>query len=131
MSWKQYRTLNQHRSVRPLFLELMKFVQPSQGQLVIDLGSGAGVEAREFLARGWSVLAIDSDAEGIEALGSDSRLRTECRTFEEIQALPECAVIFSSMSLTFCSREAFPRFWGTIVNALHPKSCKRSLRCSM
>lgn len=121
MTWKQYREANQQRKPRSLFLELMKHVKPALGELAIDLGCGGGVETREFLARGWNVLAIDSDAGGIEALGSAPGLQAQCRAFEGIETLPDCAIVFSAMSLPFCSRGGFPRLWGAIEKALVPK----------
>jgi tellurite methyltransferase len=120
MSWKQYRESGQGRKLRPLFLELMKHVQPNSGAQVIDLGCGAGVETREFLARGWNVFAIDSDADAISALGLSPGLQAECLAFEQIETLPRCEIVFASMSLPFCPRTHFDRLWSAVDLAVAP-----------
>jgi hypothetical protein len=58
--------------------------------------------------------------EGIAALGVERGLRAECRAFEGIHLLPECSLVFSSMSLPFCPGDAFPRLWSAIETALVP-----------
>src|SRR5579862_1586306 len=39
-----------------------------EGMLAVDLGCGDGRDAVEMLSRGWRVVAVDSEAEGIARL---------------------------------------------------------------
>lgn len=76
------------------------------GRLVVDLGSGAGNEALAFLARGWTVHAVDGEPAAIEILKSRvrddqrDRLSTQVSYFHEM-ALPQADLVFASLSLPF------------------------------
>lgn len=90
----------------------------------IDLGAGTGRDALELLHRGWSVLAIDGEPEGLETLKRlappDAPLETRCAAFEDLSALPPARLITASFSLPFCRPAAFPRLWNLIRQSLQP-----------
>lgn len=96
-------------------------------QFAIDLGCGSGADTREMLRRGWTVLAIDREAEGIERLTMSIpddqmyRLITRVAAFEKINDLPECDFVNASFSLPFCTPASFDGLWQCIVRALRPR----------
>jgi SAM-dependent methyltransferase len=96
-------------------------------QFAIDLGCGSGTDTREMLRRGWTVLAIDREAEGIQRLcmsipdDQAYRLVTRVVAFEKISDLPECDFVNASFSLPFCAPACFDGLWHCIVRALRPR----------
>jgi tellurite methyltransferase len=93
-------------------------------RFAIDLGCGSGRDTLEMLRRGWRVLAIDFQAEGIERLQKRvigpqrSRLQTRVAPFEDLHDLPECDFINASYSLPFCTPTHFDALWEMIVRAI-------------
>jgi SAM-dependent methyltransferase len=96
-------------------------------QFAIDLGCGSGADTREMLRRGWTVLAIDREAEGIDRLCMSIpddqmyRLITRVVAFEQISDLPECDLINASFSLPFCAPACFDALWQCVVRSLRPR----------
>lgn len=96
-------------------------------QHAVDLGCGSGVDTREMLRRGWTVLAIDREAEGIARLSmsipEDQKYRLETRVvaFEKINDLPECDFVNASFSLPFCAPAHFESLWQCVVCAMRPR----------
>lgn len=96
-------------------------------QFAIDLGCGSGIDTREMLRRGWTVLAIDREAEGIARLTmsipEDQKYRLESRViaFEKINDLPECDFVNASFSLPFCQPACFDGLWLCMLLALRPR----------
>lgn len=93
----------------------------------IDLGAGSGRDALELLRRGWTVLAIDGEAAGLEELKRQAAaasqlqlLKPRLSLFEELQNLPPALLINASFSLPFCHPEAFPKLWYLIAQSLLP-----------
>jgi SAM-dependent methyltransferase len=92
----------------------------------IDLGCGDGVDSLELLRRGWTVLAIDAEAAGIERLVSavgpeaSERLTTRVARFEDLGGLPPGELVYAGFSLAFCSSASFPGLWRAIREALVP-----------
>jgi tellurite methyltransferase len=78
----------------------------------VDLGCGNGRDTVELLRRGWHVLAIDSDAEGLRRLRARiapdqaARLQTS-RAPVEAAAWPEVDLVNASYVLPLCSAAAF------------------------
>jgi SAM-dependent methyltransferase len=114
---------------RPPHATLVKALNAFDGakhfeQFAIDLGCGNGRDSLELLKRGWSVLAIDKEAKGLEQLCSQvsdeqkSRLKTRVVAFEELKDLPSCNLINASFSLPFCSPSYFEKLWEIIVRAI-------------
>jgi SAM-dependent methyltransferase len=96
-------------------------------QFAIDLGCGSGADTREMLRRGWTVLAIDREAEGIQRLCMSIpddqlyRLVTRVVAFEKISDLPACDLVNASFSLPFCAPASFDGVWQCVVRALRPR----------
>jgi SAM-dependent methyltransferase len=91
----------------------------------VDLGCGEGRDTVEFLRRGWHVLAIDSDAGGLERLTARTDL-PRTGTLATLHARMEDAdwpaadVINCSFALPFCAPDRFPDLWRRIVGTLNP-----------
>jgi len=89
----------------------------------VDLGCGEGRDTAEILRRGWRVLAIDGEPEGINRLLNNPEinhqgLQTRVVTFENL-VLPESVdLINASFSLPFCPPEYFPKLWASIITSL-------------
>lgn len=103
---------------------------PSPPRLAIDLGCGAGRDTFELLRRGWRVLAVDGERDGLDRLERDpslspdlrARLTTVHATFQTVD-LPSLApegadLVNASFSLPFCPEPAFPRLWDGILAVL-------------
>src|SRR5215211_1849929 len=77
----------------------------------IDLGAGQGIETAELLRRGWQVVAVDAEPDGIRRLrdraGDDARLTTLVSPMQDAE-LPAADLVHASFSLPFCPPEAFP-----------------------
>jgi SAM-dependent methyltransferase len=91
----------------------------------VDLGCGDGRDAIELLRRGWSVLAVDAEADAIARLSAradlppGARLETRVARFEEVR-WPACDLVNASFALPLCSPKAFAGLWQKTVNALRP-----------
>jgi SAM-dependent methyltransferase len=91
----------------------------------VDLGCGAGRDARELLRRGWHVTAVDREPAAIETLETltppehRSRLRTEV---EDLGAfpIPACDLVNASLSLPFLPPDAYAAAWARMRAALGP-----------
>jgi trans-aconitate methyltransferase len=92
-------------------------------RFAVDLGCGEGRDTVELLRRGWRVLGIDGEPEGIARLLARpdinaEQLDTQVARFETV-TLPEAVdLINASFSLPFCPPEHFPELWSKIVAAL-------------
>ena len=91
----------------------------------VDLGCGTGRDTVELLRRGWSVLALDGQAEAIRRLEARPdlpaewrpRLETRVSSFEDA-AWPEADLVNASFALPFCRPETFAAVWSRIVASL-------------
>jgi tellurite methyltransferase len=92
-------------------------------RFAVDLGCGAGRDARELLRRGWRVLATDMTPEGIEILRRlappehHERLRTDVADLATFE-IPSCDLINANLILPFLPAEAYAATWGRIRAAL-------------
>jgi SAM-dependent methyltransferase len=97
--------------------------KPTSSLVAVDLGCGTGRDTVELLRRGWSVYAVDAEAEAIERLrttiGDNDRLTTEVVRFEALR-FPSVHLVNASVALPFCPPLAFPSLWERIVRALLP-----------
>jgi trans-aconitate methyltransferase len=105
---------------RTLLMAAGRFAAPG---FAVDLGCGEGRDAVELLRRGWSVLAIDAEAEAIARLGvradlpAGAMLETRVQRFETA-AWPECDLVNASFALPLCPPAAYPALWVRIVASL-------------
>lgn len=92
-------------------------------RFAVDLGSGAGRDARELLRHGWRVLAVDLEPAAALALVAATppvdrdRLETveaDLATFE----IPSCDLANASVSLQFLDEAAYARTFERITAAL-------------
>lgn len=90
----------------------------------VDLGCGDGRDTVELLCRGWSVRAIDAEADAITRLRgradlpAGARLETHVARFEAA-AWPACDLVNASFALPLCPPESFPALWRKITASLH------------
>lgn len=91
----------------------------------VDLGCGAGRDARELLRAGWHVLAIDREPAAIAALeaatpaGDRPRLSTLVADLAAVE-VPRCELVNASLSLPFLPPDAFWSAWERALGALQP-----------
>jgi SAM-dependent methyltransferase len=127
--WREYYDAIAGRAPRPLLGRALALADPAgrggSGLLAVDLGCGDGTDALELLARDYTVLALDQEAEAIARLSARvphaarARLATQVIRFETMD-LPAADFILASFSLPFARPEAFPFVWETIAGALTP-----------
>jgi SAM-dependent methyltransferase len=104
-------------------IELFGAAGEGAQRFAVDLGCGAGRDARELLNAGWRVLAIDREPGAIAALESatapDRRaaLETRIEDLADVE-VPACDLVSASLSLPFLAPEAFWRTWQRILDAL-------------
>jgi tellurite methyltransferase len=99
--------------------------KPPRRRFAVDLGCGAGRDARELLRAGWRVLAIDNEPGARTAI--EAATEPELRPQLEVQvgdlasvAIPECDLVNASVSLQFLKGRAFDATWDRIMAALRP-----------
>ncbi|MGH6995121.1 MAG: class I SAM-dependent methyltransferase, partial [Stellaceae bacterium] len=91
----------------------------------VDLGAGEGRDAVALLQRGWSVLAIDSDAAALVRLRGraevppGARLVTLYGSFVDM-AWPSADLINASFALPLCPPERFAELWARLRASLVP-----------
>ncbi len=98
---------------------------PQPAHFAVDLGSGAGRDARELLRAGWRVLAIDREIAARNALEAavEPGLRTNLDIVIEnlaTAAIPPCDLVNASLSLPYLAPTDFQGVWPRIVAALRP-----------
>jgi tellurite methyltransferase len=131
--WVTYYEAVAGRPPRETLLEaLQRFEaepQPQRERFAVDLGCGEGRDTIELLRRGWQVLAIDGESQGLERLRDRleqvgdrplpaHQLHTHHMRFEDLVLPPVVDLINASFCLTFCPPERFPALWQTITDAL-------------
>jgi trans-aconitate methyltransferase len=85
----------------------------------VDLGCGNGRDTVELVRRGWRVLAIDGDANGIARLEGRGLPNVETRVASFADATwPACDLVSSSYALPFCAPGDFHALWTRIVDSL-------------
>jgi tellurite methyltransferase len=92
-------------------------------RFAVDLGCGAGRDARELLRAGWRVLAIDREPAGLEALVAatpqELRGRLETRVADLADAeIPACDLVNASLSLPFLAPDPFWAAWRRALEAV-------------
>lgn len=100
-------------------------VDPAEPPLAVDLGCGAGRDARELLGRGWRVIAVDKTPAGPERLREltppDQRERLETRVADLAEfEIPACDLVNANLILPFLSADDYAAAWVRIRGALRP-----------
>ena len=124
--WVGYYDEQGAREPRDVLLRVLElFDQEDRRGLAVDLGCGQGWDTQELLRRGWGVVAIDGQEEGIRRLrrripdDQAARLETIVSAMEEVE-LPPADLVYASYSLPYCRRSVFPRLWDDIRAAIRP-----------
>jgi tellurite methyltransferase len=94
-------------------------------RMAVDLGCGAGRDARELLRAGWRVLAVDREQTAVEALvaatPADDRPRLETAVADLSSfEIPACDLVNASVSLQLLDADAYARTFERIAAALAP-----------
>lgn len=126
-SWADYYEITEERGINERFLRAIEHTDGEEGagRLVIDLGSGAGVESRGFLNRGWNVFAMDAEPEAIAWLLTKvegeqrERLTTAVGAFDQVD-LPPADLVFAQYSLPFAEADRFDASVRAAVGAVKP-----------
>lgn len=113
-SWSDYYDVTAQRELNDRFLRALELTggEDGAGRVVVDLGSGAGVESKGFLDRGWNVVAVDLEPEAIDRLSAAvdhqqrERLGTLVGSFDKVE-LPEADLVFAQYSLPFAPADRF------------------------
>lgn len=125
--WAAYYRAHEGRPVSPLLRRAIAYF--SQGQIsrqAVDLGCGAGNEARFLLESGWDLSAIDCEplaVQRVQDLVSEAhwgRLEAVVAAFEDLRHLPHFDLIHAGLSLPFCRPQNFASLWALIGCALKP-----------
>jgi tellurite methyltransferase len=98
--------------------------EPAEGpRFAVDLGCGAGRDARALLGAGWRVLAIDREPGAIAEVASRTppglRSALEGRVADQADVeVPACDLVNASLSLPFLPPTAYWATWRRILDAL-------------
>lgn len=124
--WVGYYEGQGEREPRPLLVDaLERFEGQGRTGMAVDLGCGQGIETAELLRRGWNVIAIDAQAEGIRRLRRRipdqhaARLQAVVAPMEDAP-IPSADLVHASFSLPFCRPGSFPALWDRIRSSLLP-----------
>lgn len=98
---------------------------PGEPRDAVDLGSGAGRDARRLLAAGWRVLAIDREPVAIEVLAAATPAADRARLTTAVADLatvdiPPCDLVNASVSLPFLAEADFWATWRRAMAAIRP-----------
>ncbi len=101
--------------------------RPRRERLAVDLGCGAGRDARELLRAGWHVLAVDREPAALQTLAAaagpmlGARLETRIGDLATVE-IPPCDLVNASLCLPFLAPDQYAATWRRIVSALAPGS---------
>lgn len=129
IEWEEYYRATEGRPARPLFVDAIPFLPTGRADdatlVAIDLGCGDGTETLALLARGWTVIAVDSAPEAIARLRASvppedsSRLSTFVAPFHQLE-LPDADFVYAGLSLPFCEPREFDEVWRRISTSIRP-----------
>jgi SAM-dependent methyltransferase len=127
LSWRDYYQKTGERPPRETLLSALdRWAEAGlPAGAAVDLGCGTGRDTIELLRRGWSVLAIDAEADAVAGLAgrpdlpAGARLETRVARFENAE-WPPCDLVNASFTLPLCPPETFHGLWARIVASLRP-----------
>ena len=100
----------------------MNFDKELKGKTAIDLGAGAGNDAKFLLEKGFKVTCIDKEEKSKDIIMSqitqNENLKFELQEFENIK-LHKADLIYSCFSLHFCNPEKFNDMMNEIINNIN------------
>lgn len=128
--WPDYYAVTRDRPAWGTTVEAAERFAAADGpgapaRLAVDLGCGAGRDARELLRRGWRVLAVDGEPAAIETLCGATPEADRARLEGVVADLarfevPPCDLVVANVSLQFLSPDAYAAVFGRITGALAP-----------
>lgn len=125
-TWTDYYDAQEDdREPRELLVQVLDAFGAAGERRAVELGCGQGLDTLELLRRGWTVLAIDAEPEGIRRLRArvppelEPRLRVELARMEDV-SLPRADLVWASFSLFFCPPDRFDGLWSGIRAAVRP-----------
>ena len=102
----------------------MNFDKELNRKTAIDLGAGAGNDAKFLLEKGFKVTCIDKEEKSKDIIMSqitqNENLKFELQEFENIK-LHKADLIYSCFSLHFCNPEKFNDMMNEIINNINTK----------
>jgi SAM-dependent methyltransferase len=124
-TWTDYYDAQEHdREPRELLVRVLDAFGPGVWEAA-ELGCGQGFDTLEMLRRGWSVVAVDAEPEGIRRLLARvpdvlrQRLDARVARMEDVD-VPPVDLVWASFSLFFCPPERFDDLWDRIRAAIRP-----------
>ena len=128
--WRRYYDATVDRPAwETVRLAIAKFAADDAPQryelLAVDLGCGAGRDARELLRAGWRVVAIDRESSGLLILEEKTpreareRLVTQRSDLAEVE-VPAADLVNASLSLPFLAEPDFWSAWRRMLAAIPP-----------
>lgn len=121
-NWASYHAASLQVPVYPHLVQAVKRLGLVPGRVAVDVGCGAGRDARYLLEQGFEVHAFDQDADAIghlQDLGEHPGFTARQCRFEDFD-YPRADLISACSSLFFCPPAAFERAWQKIAQALRP-----------
>lgn len=122
--WTDYVQKGAQSPARPRVLKTLDLFCSEPGT-ALDLGCGSGRDTRELLARGWTVVAVDSSQSEVsltrDLSTSPGRLTVTCGSFPGVDfGADRFDLVNASYSLPFCEPAQFQNLWQELLRALKP-----------
>ena len=124
--WQKFFEATDNNEPRETLVEALQHISPPANAL--DLGCGCGNDTLALLKQGLTVTAVDAQEEAVRRTldkarknNLDNQLTAIESTFENYQPQPNTFdLIYSGFALPFCTKDHFPIFWSSLLNALKP-----------
>lgn len=118
-----YEKLRDRPPRKTLVAALDRFGTPSADAMAVDLGCGDGRDIVELLRRGWSVVAVDAEAEAVKRLAErqlpgDERITAIVARMEDVPLPLGVQLVNSSFAMPLCEPARFRELWERIREAL-------------
>ena len=120
--WHDFYEAVEHSPPHETLLKALALFGDKRERFAIDLGCGSGRDTLELLRRGWRVLAVDRESEGIERLRkSVAHKNPNCKLVSpRLKGCTICQRVTSStpVSRSLCAPTHFAGLWEMIVCAI-------------